>query len=133
MSQPLLSIIDKKTKRQRKVNNTIIQEVIKSKLSGVSKDNFKVIYEDSDAEKLKEFRSKLLDNDSYGYMIKHNKIIQIRKKQKKIDVIKSTIAYTIDILKSYNYISDCDKEELNKFVFNDLLNGSNKLTFKIKI
>ena len=131
MSETINVIIDKNTKRKRKINCMKSQEIIKSKLTNTIKNQPLPIYEDDNPEKLRDIRNKLIHNDNYSYCIRKNKIYQCRKKQKKIDVIRNTIRNTLKILYDNKIIINND-DNLELLVFNDLLNGSKKPVFTIK-
>jgi hypothetical protein len=131
MSETINIIIDKNTKRKRKINCMKSQEIIKSKLTNTIKNQPLPIYEDDNPEKLRDIRNKLIHNDNYSYCIRKNKIYQCRKKQKKIDVIRNTIKNTLKILYDNEVIINND-DNLELLVFNDLLNGSKKPVFTIK-
>ena len=132
MTEAIKAVIDKDNKRPRKLTGVKSQEIIKSKLTKTKYQEPKLIYQDDDATRLKQVRERLEKNDNYSYCIRKNKIYECRKKQKKIDVIKSTISQTINILKNHKHITTDDTLRLEQVVFNDLLDGSFKTTFKIK-
>lgn len=132
MTEPchLNRVIDRKTKRKRWINSTASQEIVKSKLTDVTFEKPKVIYEDDDPVKLKEVRSKLKATDTTSYTIRGNKIYECRKKQKKIDVIRATVRHTLQILQDRELLED-GIDALQTMVLNELFDGSNKTTYKI--
>ena len=132
MTETINAVIDKTTKRRRKLTSQMTQEILRFKLTNIPFVNKKVIFQDDDINKLKVIRKKLEANDDNSYCIRGNKIYVCRKKQKKMDVIKSTITNTLKILMSYKMLGDNELNLLEKRVLNDLLDGSTKQVFKIE-
>ena len=128
MTEAIRAVIDKDNKRPRKLTGVKSQEIIKSKLTKTKYQEPKLIYQDDDTARLKQVRERLEKNDKYSYCIRKNKIYECRKKQKKIDVIKSTISpQTINILKNHKHITTEDTLRIEQVVFNDLLKEDSKL------
>ena len=122
-------IRNKNTNLNRKLNSNVSQELIKQKLTQTKYEKPKIIYQDDDPVRLREVRTKLIENGA-AYTIRGNKIFECRPKQKKLDVIIATIEQTIKILKENNKVYD-NIEDLCKVVLNDLFDGSKKLKYKI--
>ena len=130
MVEDISKVIDKRTNRVRMIHYPSSQDIIRKKLTGEDKLS-RLIYEDDDLDKLKEFRNKLSKDDNVSYTIRGNKIYQIKPRQKKIDVVKSTVIVAIQILKKNKLLTDTDTNKIEKIVINDLFDGSKRKAFKI--
>ena len=127
----IITIRNKNTNRKRLLNSCQTHETIRHKLTGFKFDKPKIIYEDDDIEKLKDVRKKLIPTDNTSYTIRKNKIYECRKRQNKLSVITSTIQQTINILNERGFLKDNDTNKLCSLILNEILDGSNKLNFKI--
>jgi hypothetical protein len=131
MTEAIKAVIDKDNKRPRKLTGVKSQKIIISKLTKTKyhepKLTIKMMMQPDSSKSEKSYR-RTINIHIVSESIKYTSVAR----NKKIDVIKSTVSQTINILKNHNHITTEDTLRLEQVVFNDLLDGSFKTTFKIK-
>ncbi len=131
MTEQIKTIIDRATKRKRKITGVSVDNRIKSRLNQNVKSH--IVYDGDDEEDLEAIRKKLQHATDANLQIRGRQIYEIRRRLTKMEIIQKTIKETIEILQEKDVLaSNKSVDELTKVVYNKFVGGSEGKKYIVK-